>query len=344
MAHGISIVQSRPQVAIAGDQPWHQIGHHSDLEYFEDLDHLRRAGKVLTGNYQLCKIADVETCEEIDGHRVVAWVDDSGERQYVGTVTDRYRNIDVDDIAELMRPAQEAGLAKLQTGMLLRNCSRVALSYKIETPESIFPDSDSALFVSLVSDNNGTGSLWPCYSAVRTVCDNTASLNIAQFGQNGLANVLRKISHKGDVSGKLDDLQLALSSVVAGGIEAGKVFRKMQDYGLSQAEVDAYLDLQFPLVDSKGQPLTGRAETIAINRRNLFADCYDHETTTAGDDRDTALRIFNASTYMINHGGGNIVRGKSERDRYEKHIDAMLFGKGDAFMRLASEFTAALVS
>ena len=340
MSHEITFFENRPQIAVAGDCPWHKLGHHEDRTHFESLAELQEVGGVLCGDYGIEKIYNSKGIA-IPGHRVVAWqpYDTNKPVHYVGTVTDRYKNITVEQIADLMTPAQDAGLAKLQTGMLLRNASRVALSYEIELPESLFPDSESRMFVSLVSDNNGTGSLWPCYSAIRTVCDNTASLNIGQFGQNGLSDVLRKISHKGDVKSKLEDLQAALSSVVAGGIEAGKLFRKMADHEITNDDLKAFMTEMIPLPEEPG-----KARTQAENRRELFRLSYFDSTTENGDKRHTAYRLYNAATHLVNHQGGVATRGKDPQDRFEKKLDSLLFGQGDKFMAKALSLTSALVS
>ena len=362
MSHDLFTLNDKVQSYTAEKAPWHMQGLTTDKP-LKSLAELQSCG-ILDGDYCVETIND----PRLDGladKRVLCWQgndildEDTGDvithKPLVVSdfVTEKYKLITLRQMTDLVQPLVDSGDLEIVTAGMIAQGSKAYFTYRIPSGSIQLPDSPIESLVNMLCDYRKAANV-NVPSNLRTVCSNTFHANLSAFnGSDDLQKVFPRITHKGDVSYKLDDARKALEHYVLGGMEAAQVYRRMSEREITLQEYNAFLDMMFPLTDADGEKLTGKAATMAKNRRECFKAAALHETNR--DLGNTVWRLFNAVTYGVDHTVkhpntgetlGSLVtsRTNDNRSAAEARFDLTQFGAGAKLKADAWQWAVSLVS
>jgi hypothetical protein len=125
--------------------------------------------------------------------------------------------------------------------------------------------------------------------------------------------------------GRIQDVREALKILVATSEDIGLELQQLSDVKVSDAELDAFLDLHAngaaSLTNPKdGTPREGRSLTMATNRRNAHTDLWDNDSRVS-PWRNTGLGVVQMVSTFNHHK--SIVRNV---DRPERNLLSAIDG------------------
>lgn len=155
-----------------------------------------------------------------------------------------------------------------------------------------------------------------------TVCDNTMS---AALGEMGAQKV--KIRHSKYSGLRINEARDAMSLVHETAEEFESSLRDLSSTTVTDAQFFKFLDLWEPLVDKKGDALTGGAMTKATGKRDSLVDMYRHDQRCA-PWAGTKFGVVQSVNTWTQHKGE--VRGATRQERNQGAAITGQFDKLDA--------------
>jgi len=179
---------------------------------------------------------------------------------------------------------------------------------EVSMPDTITTPEGVAFRPNLLATTSFDGSIATTYkrTVTDTVCDNTRELALAEIGQEV------KVKHSRNSYAQLAPARQALQMVHTLADEFAAEVAQLCAITVTPGEWQRFLDVQVPRVDASGQPLTGRALTLAGTRRDTLAGLYRSDPRVAPWS-GTAHGVLQAVSTYDQHIG--VTRG----DRAERN-------------------------
>jgi len=179
---------------------------------------------------------------------------------------------------------------------------------EVSMPDTITTPEGVAFRPNLLATTSFDGSIATTYkrTVTDTVCDNTRELALSESGQEF------KVKHSRHSHAQLAPARQALQMVHTLGDEFAAEVAQLCAITVTPGEWQRFLDVQVPRVDASGQPLTGRALTLAGTRRDTLAGLYRSDPRVAPWS-GTAHGVLQAVNTYDQHNG--VIRGeRAERN------------------------------
>ena len=239
----------------------------------------------------------------VEDRQAICRSDDDSVMGIFGTgyVRHQYREWLLTAVADLL----DDDLAISSAGLLRGGAIawvEVSMPDTITTPEGV------AFRPNLLATTSFDGSIATTYkrTVTDTVCDNTRELALAEIGQEV------KVKHSRNSYAQLAPARQALQMVHTLADEFAAEVAQLCAITVTPGEWQRFLDVQVPRVDASGQPLTGRALTLAGTRRDTLAGLYRSDPRVAPWS-GTAHGVLQAVSTYDQHIG--VTRG----DRAERN-------------------------
>lgn len=217
-----------------------------------------------------------------------------------GYTPHQYEEWLVKSVAHLLDDTLQIGSA----GLL----NRGAVAWvQIEVPETIVTPEGVAFRPHLLAATSADGSLSTTYkrTVTNTVCDNTMSAALGEKSETV------KVRHSRYSALKLQDARQALDIVHNIGEDFARQVAQLANVTVSDGDFARFMDRLVPMVDDKGAPKTGKALTMATNKRDALTTMYDNDNRVA-PWAGTAWGVVQLVNTFEHHGG--IIKG-SRADR-----------------------------
>jgi phage/plasmid-like protein (TIGR03299 family) len=185
---------------------------------------------------------------------------------------------------------------------------------QVETPETVEHKSGVAFRPFVTATTSLDGSLSTTYLAGNklVICDNTLS---AALGDSGALRI--KIKHSRHSLSKIGSIQDALGLVQTQAEDFGAVLDDLTSDVVTDAELAAFLDSYVTMTDDKGETKTGRALTMAENKRDGLTHLINHDNRVS-PWKGTAFGVLQmANTYEQHEGIIRGQMGRAERNSME---------------------------
>jgi phage/plasmid-like protein (TIGR03299 family) len=202
---------------------------------------------------------------------------------------------------------------------LLRNGAQAWVG--ITVPESITTPEGVEFRPFLYSVTSLDGSIATGYGRTveMPICDNSLSSSMGEKGQK------IKYKHTSNSLNRIGEVReaLAIDFLQATADDFMAEVAQLTNTTVSDAQWGAFKDATFPLTDEKGNDLTGRSRTYAINRQAELEQLYRHDnrcTPWAG----TAFGVLQTVNTHAHHV--NVVKGMS---RPLRNMDRVVTGGVD---------------
>ncbi len=179
---------------------------------------------------------------------------------------------------------------------------------EVSMPDTITTPEGVAFRPNLLATTSFDGSIATTYkrTVTDTVCDNTRELALAEIGQEV------KVKHSRNSYAQLAPARQSLQMVHTLADEFAAEVAQLCAITVTPGEWQRFLDVQVPRVDASGQPLTGRALTLAGTKRDTLAGLYRSDPRFAPWS-GTAHGVLQAVNTYDQHNG--VTRG----DRAERN-------------------------
>ncbi|WP_432559268.1 DUF932 domain-containing protein [Granulicoccus sp. GXG6511] len=180
---------------------------------------------------------------------------------------------------------------------------------EVSVPESLTTPEGFEFRPNLLATTSFDGSIATTFkrTVTATVCDNTRALALAEKGQ------AYKVKHSRYSAMKLGEARQALAMVHTLAEEFEAEIAHLAATRVSPRVWGAFLDAHVPTRDPKtGQPVTGKALTMATRKRDALDGLWRHDTRVS-PWQGTALGVVQAvNTYEHHHA---TVRGATRAER-----------------------------
>ena len=179
---------------------------------------------------------------------------------------------------------------------------------EVSVPETITTPEGVAFRPNLLATTSFDGSTATTYKRTITdvVCDNTRGLAMAEHGQQ------YKVKHSRYSQARLAPAREALMLVHTLADEFAAEVAQLCATKVTPAQWSRFLDVQVPRVDAHGQPLNGRALTLADKKRDTLQRLYSYDERVA-PWAGTAHGVLQAVNTYEHHEA--VVRGASRAER-----------------------------
>jgi len=179
---------------------------------------------------------------------------------------------------------------------------------EVSMPDTITTPEGVAFRPNLLATTSFDGSIATTYkrTVTDTVCDNTRELALAEAGQEV------KVKHSRYSHAQLGPARQALALVHSLAEEFAAEVARLCAITVTPGQWQRFLDVQVPRLDASGQPLAGRALTLAGTKRETLAGLYRTDPRVAPWS-GTAHGVLQAVNTYEQHNG--VIRG----DRAERN-------------------------
>lgn len=179
---------------------------------------------------------------------------------------------------------------------------------EVSVPDTIVTPEGVAFRPNLLATTSFDGSIATTYkrTVTDTVCDNTRECALSERGQQ------YKVKHSRYSQVKLTEARDALAMIHTLADEFTAEVKALCELDVTDAQWREFLSVTVPMVDEKGTPLTGRAETMAGNKRAALNKLYRYDVRCS-PWTGTAHGVIQAVNTYEHHEG--IVRGATRQER-----------------------------
>lgn len=186
-------------------------------------------------------------------------------------------------------------------------------------PENVVTPEGVVFRPNLLATTSFDGSLATTYKRTVTnvVCDNTMEAGLSENGGN------YKVKHSRYSAAKLADARSALDLVYGIADEFSAKVAELTSVSVSDGDWSRFLD-EIAALSADGEPKTGRALTIAQNKRDELSRLYNHDERVT-PWRGTAWGVVQAVNTWAHHV--QTVRGSQ---RAERNMSLAVTGAFDA--------------
>lgn len=278
-----------------GERPWHGLGQEV-IAAMTAEQAMREAGL----NWRVDLAPVFYGCDHrAYGERRAVVRQDTG--QALGIVGDRYVPVQNDEVFAFMDSLVEGGELRYHVAGALGDGRKVFALAKVHSdPLSVVPGDIIDGYLLAAAAHDGSGSLLVLPTAVRTVCENTLNLALANARRKRSAVV--RIRHSGDVASKRDLARRILGM-------AQERLTAFQEAARQLARVpmgpDAFRQFTLQLVPDASSEQGERAQQRVSVMRQVLQDQF---TSGPGSDivgaRNTAWGALNAVTAYTTHVHG----------------------------------------
>lgn len=208
---------------------------------------------------------------------------------------------------------QSQGELGIGTAGLLRN--RGVAFVTVEVPENITTPEGVEFRPHLLAATSYDGTVATTYKRINgiVVCDNTLAAGLGEAGQ------VFKVKHTRYSGMKLTDAREALNIIYSAADDFAAEVKALCETKVNDRQWLKLLDETVPLTTVKGEAITGRALTMAENKRGELVKLWNHDERVA-PWTGTAYGVLQAfNTYGAHL---SIVRGRNgaEANRVERNI------------------------
>lgn len=211
----------------------------------------------------------------------------NSDNSVLGVVSDRYRIIQNNEAFEFTDNLVSSGDVRYETAGSLKNGKQIWLLAKLDGVKIVGDDVDP--YVCFTNNHDGTGAIRVCMTPIRVVCQNT--LNVA------LTTAKRSWStkHMGDINSKLIEAKATLGFANEYMKALDEAADKFANTKISDDEIEAVLDILFPIEPNDSQRKINSVKEI----KNNFYSCY--MMPDIAKFRNTQWGVINAMSDMATH-------------------------------------------
>ena len=230
----------------------------------------------------------------------------SSDNQILGVVTDKYKVVQNTNAFEFTDALLGQGI-RYETAGSLSSGKRVWMLARME--HTLLAEEDIDPYLVFTNSHDGKGAVRVAITSVRTVCQNT--LNLA------LANASRHWScaHMGDINGKLEDARYTLQSAERYMAALEEEFGELKLKRVTEKQVrdmtDNLLEIEFEslykkalkdskVIDIKDHLRQQKFEEKLNRKRNDILNIYFDKPDLRGTE-ESAFRFVNAVSDYVTH-------------------------------------------
>ena len=210
----------------------------------------------------------------------------------LGVVSTRYKPIQNVRAFEFLDSLVMDGVLKYESCGSLWNGQAIWLLARMPEVDRIVGDDISERYILFANWHNGKKTATTIPTHTRVVCWNTLliALNAADWR-------ILNISHKGDVSQKLDQARMILGLSEIGFKQYADFGRELTKIELESSDLRDYVEAVFPIEDRT----TPRIERKIQAARQGVYEAFEHPTNKLAGVSGTAWAAFNAVTFFMDH-------------------------------------------
>lgn len=243
MAHRISIVNGRAELAYAGETPWHGLGVKVAGESTAD-GMLEAAGMKWTVGLESLMLADGRA---VDGYRAIVRQDTA---KPLGVVTDHYQPIQNEQAGDVMSALIAEG-ATVQVAGVLDAGERCWMLAKIPGDFEVTRNDVVKPYVLLAWGHDGKHGLAAKLTPIRVVCHNTLT---AALGDKWAKSADVYIKHTKSATVRLEEARRALGIAQKQMVETAETYRALAVRAMTAAEMISYTAGVFPYPPAEFKP------------------------------------------------------------------------------------------
>ncbi len=314
MAHEISDVSGRAEIADAGETPWHGLGVRVD-ELQTAAEMLRHAGLEWgVGLQPVCR----QDGRPVDGFRFTVRED---RDVVLGVVTEQYQPIQNAQAAEVMDALVTKGGAHVEVAGALEAGQRCWMLAHIPADFEVAAGDEVRPYVLLAWGHDGKHGLAAKLTPIRVVCNNTLT---AALGRKWSSTADVYVRHHRNASVRIEEAQRALRLI------RKKVEATQEAYAQMAAtaiDTETYFTRLFPAPE---RPASGGddeyAEKLArwtAHQQRLLQLYESGHGSDLPRVRGTAWAAYNAVTEWVDHHYPLLQSGKVSETR----TASVLFGR-----------------
>ena len=314
MAHRISIVNGRAELAYAGETPWHGLGVKVAGEQSAD-GMLSAAGMTWTVGLEPIMLADGRN---VEGYRAIVRQDTA---RPLGVVTDRYQPIQNEQAAGVMAAIIAEG-ATVQVAGVLDAGERCWLLAKVPGDFEVTRGDVVKPYVLLAWGHDGKHGLAAKLTPIRVVCHNTLT---SALGDKWSRSADIYVKHTLNAKVRIDEARRALGIVQKQAAETAETYRAMAARAMTAAEMIAYCASVFPYPSAENKPgepepqVDPNARARINEQRAGVLTLIDHGVGAELAGR-TAWGAYNAVTEWVDRVYPVTQKGEVSKTRQESAL------------------------
>lgn len=307
MAHKLSFMNGKAEMAYTGDTPWHGFGTRVEgLQTAQDM--LRHAGLLWTVSArELYAVSPSGDQQLVEGFRGIAR-DDNGK--VLGVVSDRYQPIQNTQAGDVMQALIAEGAAvevagALDDGHRLWMLAHVPGDFEVVKGDAVKP------YVLLAWGHDGKHGLAAKLTPIRVVCNNTLT---AALGDKWSRSADVYVKHTKNAKLQLDEAQRALGLVKVQAEETAVAYRALAATRLQPQQAAEYFGTVFP--SPQGADVPKESVERWISQQEQLAGLY-REGVGSNFAPETAWSAYNAVTEYVDHVYPVMKSGKVSQARLQ---------------------------
>jgi phage/plasmid-like protein (TIGR03299 family) len=309
MAHNISTVSGRAEMAYVGETPWHGLG--------AKVDKAMTSGEAITLaglDWRVLKMPIFFGENHPVKGKFATVRTDSNEA--LGVVGDKYRVLQNKEAFSFFDAIVGEKLAMFHTAGALGVGERIWMLAKLPGELWVTPKDNIEQYLLLTNSHDGSSAVQIMATPIRVVCQNT--LNVAI---NMRTDQKTRVRHTLNMGTGIEEIRTQLGLV-------GNYFRIFEELGRHLVSKQANTKVVEELFDALGlSTLKAKESTRTENIRYEILGLFDH----GKGNRDplvkgSAWALFNGVTEYVDFNRS--ARGKTDGQRLESRAESLLFGSG----------------
>jgi phage/plasmid-like protein (TIGR03299 family) len=331
MAHEIDQTTGRPAVFTVGQLPWHGLGAN-----VKDAPDSRRALELAGLDWHVEQWplyvrspGDGELLAA-SGHRANVRTD---TQRLLGVVGDRYRVFQNAECFQFADALAGEGHARYESAGALREGRQAWLLMRLPRDLHVGPEDELRNYVLLTNSFDGGSTLRVMLTSVRVVCSNTLRLALRSGGSDGLS-----IPHRGNLQDRLEQARRALGLIDRRLTQFQQRIDVLRGYAMTGDRLQRYLDAALP---PPGRQADNEARLQHQRQQSRVVELFMNDRNRLPGIAGTAWGALNALTEFADHELR--VRGRDERQRAERRLSSIWWGRGDELKQRASRAIDELV-
>lgn len=325
MAHELSMIDGKAEMAYAGKRPWHGLG--------TQLPGTMTTAEALTAAHLEWSVEKVPALSSFDMSVIpdTYAVLRSDNHKPIGIVGDKYTCIPNKDAFAFFDGVLGEGQATIETAAALFGGSKVFLMSRLPEITEIIPGDTMERFLLVSTSHDGSSSTEVMFTNVRVVCNNT--LQCALRGQKNRI----KIRHTENYKERMAAAQTVLMESKSYWSKFQEMAQHLAKTSVDRVEVGSFIEIMFPKKEDEKNTQVEKA-------RNKFSQLLE---TGMGTEipgvKGTAWSLFNAFSEYTQYG--KRVNGiTDEAAMNTKRWENLVFGQAGNDLQKALDQCLAIAS
>jgi len=258
MAHNISIVDGKAEMAYAGDRPWHGLGV-SVPGLMKTSEALTAAHLDWTVTKEPLQVVNENGFFAVPDHYGILRSDNAAVLGVVGNV---YTPISNKDAFAFFDGVLGENHGQIETAAALGQGEKVFMLARLPVVQEVVKGDPMEQYLLVHNSHDGSSNLEVMFTNVRVVCQNTLSMALA-----GQSNRI-KIRHCSNFEERMREAERTLVASKEYWEEIRTVAQHLSETSITRVEVGAFMDVMFPVKEDAKKKTTE-------NSRERFVSLLD---------------------------------------------------------------------